>query len=51
MTYNETSEGKEIVEIENLLIPVISRENLIINKMSTGREKDEIDARNLKDSS
>ena len=51
MTYNEASEGKEIVEIENLLIPVISRENLIINKMSTGREKDEIDARNLKDSS
>ncbi|MCK4506715.1 MAG: nucleotidyltransferase [Candidatus Aegiribacteria sp.] len=51
MTYNEASEGKEIIEIEDLLIPVISRENLIINKMSTGREKDEIDARNLKGSS
>jgi hypothetical protein len=51
ITYNEASEGKEIIEIENLLIPIISRENLIINKMSTGREKDEIDARNLKGSS
>lgn len=48
MTYHEASEGKEIIKIEDLLIPVISRQNLIINKMSTGREKDEIDARNLK---
>jgi len=50
LTYNEASEGKEIIEIENLSIPVISKKNLIINKLATGREKDKIDARNLQGS-
>ena len=39
---------KEIVEIESLLIPVISKQNLIINKLATGREKDKMDAKNLR---
>ncbi len=36
--------------IEDLLIPVISRQNLIINKLATGRDKDKIDAENLMNS-
>ena len=40
LTYDEASKGKEIIEIESLLIPVISKQNLIINKLATGREKD-----------
>lgn len=47
MTFDEASEGKEIIEIEDLMIPVISRQNLIINKLATGREQDKIDAENL----
>ena len=47
MTFDEASGGKEIIEIEDLMIHVISRKNLIINKLATGREKDRIDAENL----
>ena len=50
MTFDEASEGKEIIEIEDLMIPVISRQNLVINKLATGREKDRIDAENLMNS-
>ena len=50
LTYDEASKGKEIIEIESLSIPVISKQNLIINKLATGREKDKIDAKNLKNS-
>ncbi len=50
LTYDEASEDKEIIEIEGLAIPVISKKNLIINKLATGREKDRIDAQNLKNS-
>ncbi len=50
MTFDEAATGKEIIEIENLSIPVISRKNLIINKLATGREKDRLDAENLKNS-
>jgi len=50
MTFDEASEGKEIIEIEDLMIPVISRQNLIINKLATGRDKDKIDAENLMNS-
>jgi len=50
LTYEEASKGKEIIEIEALSIPVISKQNLIINKLASGREKDKIDAKNLKNS-
>ncbi len=50
MTYDEASEGREVIEIEELSVPVISKEKLIINKLATGREKDRIDAKNLKNS-
>ncbi len=36
------------VEIEGISIPFISKENLIKNKESTGREKDKLDASFLK---
>lgn len=37
------------VEIEGLVIPVISRRHLIRNKRSVGRPKDDADARWLED--
>ena len=48
LSFDEAAEGKEIVEIEGLYIPVISKLKLIINKLSTGRDKDRLDAENLK---
>ena len=50
LTYDEAAKEKEIIKIESLSIPVISKQNLIINKLATGREKDKIDAENLKNS-
>jgi hypothetical protein len=47
LSFEEASIGQEIVEINNLKIPVISKLNLIRNKRSTGRDKDIIDANNL----
>ncbi len=47
LTFEEASEGKEIVEIDELKIPVISKLNLIRNKRATGRDKDKIDVENL----
>ena len=48
VTYEEADEDKIIVEIEGLKIPVISLDKLIKNKMSTGREKDELDIKTLR---
>ena len=39
MTFDEASKGKEIIKIENLMIPVISRQNLIINKLQPDVKK------------
>jgi hypothetical protein len=50
MTFDESADGKEIIEIEGLSIPVISKKNLIINKLATGRDKDKLDADNLRNS-
>jgi hypothetical protein len=47
LSFDEAFEGKEIVDIDGLLIPVISKQKLIINKLATGRDKDRIDAENL----
>jgi predicted nucleotidyltransferase len=47
VTYEEADGDKIIVEIEGLMIPVISLEKLIRNKMATGREKDELDIKTL----
>ena len=47
VTYDEANDDKIIVEVEGLLLPVLSLENLIKNKLATGREKDELDAKYL----
>ncbi len=48
VTYEEADEDKIIIEVEGLKIPVISLDKLIKNKMSTGREKDELDIKTLR---
>ncbi|MCK5267289.1 MAG: nucleotidyltransferase [Spirochaetes bacterium] len=50
LTFDEASKEKEIIEIAGISIPVISKQNLIINKLATGRDKDKIDVKNLKNS-
>lgn len=44
----EAYKDKENIEIENISIPFLSKENLIKNKEATGREKDKLDANYLK---
>jgi hypothetical protein len=46
--FKEAYESRKNIEIENLPLPFISKENLIRNKQSTGREKDKLDADYLK---
>ncbi|MHA1880351.1 MAG: hypothetical protein ACTSYG_08140 [Candidatus Heimdallarchaeota archaeon] len=46
--FEKAYETKELIEIESLKIPFISKENLIKNKQSTNREKDKIDVNYLK---
>jgi predicted nucleotidyltransferase len=48
VTYEEADENKIVIEVEGLKLPIISLDNLIKNKMSTGREKDELDIKTLK---
>jgi len=47
VTYDEADEDKIVVEVEELKLTVLSLYKLIKNKMSTGREKDELDAKYL----
>ena len=49
VTFKEAYKTKEIIEIEGLRIPFLSKENLIKNKQSTGREKDKLDANYLRE--
>jgi hypothetical protein len=46
--YNKANESKKNVEIEGLNLPVLSLNDLIKNKLATGREKDKLDAQMLK---
>lgn len=48
VTYQEADEDKITVEVEGLMLPVISLDKLIKNKMATGREKDELDIKTIK---
>jgi hypothetical protein len=48
VTFEEADENKVTVEVEGLLLPVISLDKLIKNKMATGREKDALDIKTLK---
>jgi len=47
VTYDEADEDKMVVEVEGLKLPVLSLEKLIKNKLSTGRERDALDAKFL----
>jgi hypothetical protein len=48
VTYEEADEDRITVEVEGLMLPVISLDKLIKNKMATGRAKDELDIKTLK---
>jgi len=47
VNFHEAWNNKKIVEIENLKIPILDKNDLIKNKLSTGRDKDILDARKL----
>jgi len=51
LSFEDAIEDGEIIDIEGLSIPIISKKKLIINKMATGREKDRLDAEHLMNSS
>ena len=44
VTFEEAEKDRIIVDIEGLKVPIISKQKLIKNKRSTGREKDRLDA-------
>ena len=46
--FDKAYENRQEIVIENMRIPVVSREDLINNKESTGREKDALDAKELR---
>ena len=45
--FERAYQNKQEIEIEGLKIPFISRQDLVTNKQSTGREKDALDAKEL----
>lgn len=48
VVFKQAYKTKELIDIEGLQIPFLSKENLIKNKQSTGREKDKLDVDYLK---
>lgn len=50
VNFSHAYSNKQEIEIEGLSIPFISKEDLIRNKESTGREKDKLDAQYLRQS-
>lgn len=42
--FKDVYDSKEVIEVEGLPIPFISKDDLIKNKRSTGRQKDRLDA-------
>ena len=49
VNFEEAYKTKETIKLENLPLPFLSKENLIKNKQSTGREKDKLDIKYLKE--
>ena len=47
VTFGEADEDKVILEVEGLKLPILSFDKLIKNKLSTGRERDELDVKLL----
>ena len=50
VSFEDAYKNKVIVKIESLDIPVLSKDDIIKNKNSTGRAKDKLDADTLKNS-
>lgn len=50
VSFEVAYKDRKIVEIEGLQIPIISKINLLLNKKSTGRQKDLLDAKRLENS-
>ena len=50
VTFEDAYNDRVIIEIESLSIPVLSKDDIIKNKNSTGRAKDKVDANTLKNS-
>ncbi|MFC1478084.1 hypothetical protein ACFL57_01335 [Candidatus Margulisiibacteriota bacterium] len=48
VSFNEAYNDKQIIEIEDLKLPFLSKKMLIRNKSATGREKDRLDAKYLR---
>ena len=42
--FKDVYDSKEVIEVEGLPVPFISKDDLIKNKRSTGRQKDRLDA-------
>ncbi|MBA7704626.1 hypothetical protein ES703_113443 [subsurface metagenome] len=49
--FNKAYSDKQEIEVEGIKIPFLSKEDLIKNKESTGREKDQLDAKYLRGNS
>ena len=47
VSFGEADEDKVIVKVEDLKLPILSFDKLIKNKLSTGRERDELDVKLL----
>ena len=45
--FNDAYPSRKVIVMEGLNLPFISKENLIQNKKSTGRDKDLVDAKHL----
>ena len=48
LEFDKAYAAKKVIEIDGLQIPVISKQDLITNKDSTGRDKDRVDADELR---
>ena len=48
VTFKDAYAHKKLVKIENLRVPFLSKSDLIKNKESTGREKDKLDVKYLR---
>ncbi len=46
--FDEAFKKRTTVEVEGLSVPIISKENLLINKLASGRPKDKLDAEFLR---
>jgi len=49
INFTEAYESKQDIKLDGLVLPFISKDNLIKNKKSTGRDRDIIDAQFLED--